>query len=92
VPHALVVGKCDCGCPTVDLVVPSEASSSPVTTHSRLAPEGQVRPIADGPVADIILFVDEGRLSRLELVSYSDPDRTEWPPMDTVAVERLDSS
>lgn len=87
VQHATVVGTCDCGCPTVDLVVPSEIPRSSVEAPNRLAPvEGRVRPIADEPQADIILFVDDGCLSCLELVSYDDPAPTEWPSLDRVTI------
>ena len=89
VEHATVVARCDCGCPTVDLTVPPEIPPSPVRTPNRLAPvEGRVRPLAEEPVADIILFVDDGQLRRLELVSYDDPAPSEWPSLDRVTVER----
>ncbi len=43
--RAQVVGRCDCGCPTIDLRVPDEVPSSPVATLNRLAPvEGRVPP------------------------------------------------
>jgi hypothetical protein len=91
IEHATIVAKCDCGCPTVDLAVPDEVPRSPVQTPNRLAPvEGRVHPVAEEPVADIILFVDDGRLSCLELVTYVDPAPSEWPPLDRVTVERSD--
>jgi hypothetical protein len=86
-PHAQVIGKCDCGCPTVDLHVPPDVPRSDVVTRSRLAPvEGRVAPVGDEPPGDIILFVDDGRLSYLEYVSYDDPSPSEWPPLDRVTV------
>jgi len=86
-----VIGKCDCGCPTVDLAVPPDVAPSPVTTRARLAPvEGRVTPVAGEPPGDIILFVDDGRLSCLEYVSYDEPSPAEWPPLDRVRVMRTD--
>ena len=91
VADALVVGRCDCGCPTVELLVPPDAPSSMVTTHARLAPvEGHVTPIADEPPGDIILFVDDGRMTCLEYVSYDDPAPSEWPTLDRLTVTRTD--
>jgi len=48
VADALVVGRCDCGCPTVELLVPPDVPSSIATTHDRLAPvEGYVIPMQE---------------------------------------------
>ena len=86
-PHTQVIGKCDCGCPTVDLLVLPDVRRSGVETRSRTAPvEGLVAPVGDEPPGDIILFVDDGRLSYLEYVSYSDSPPSEWPPLDRVTV------
>jgi hypothetical protein len=90
-PAVRVVGKCDCGCPTVDLAVPTDVAPSPAQTRARLAPvEGRVTPAASELRDDIILFVDDGRLSSLEYVSYDKPRPSEWPPLDRVRVERTD--
>jgi hypothetical protein len=90
-PHATVISTCDCGCPTVDMSVPSQVPASPVTTRGRLAPvEGTVRPVASEPVGNIILFVAEARLRSLELVSYDERAPAEWPPLERITVERTD--
>ena len=82
-----VVGACDCGCPTIDLEVPMDVAASPVETRARLAPvEGRVIPLAAEPPGEIILFVDGGRLSCLEYVSYDDPSPSEWPSLDRVTL------
>ncbi len=81
--HATVVERCDCGCPTVDLEVPEAIPASPVETPIRLAPvEGRVTPLGAEPIADIILFVDQGRMTCLEYVSYQDIPPSEWPSPD----------
>ncbi|HTW07997.1 MAG TPA: hypothetical protein VME46_10820 [Acidimicrobiales bacterium] len=46
--------------------------------------------MAGEPPGDIILFVDDGRLSCLEYVSYDEPSPAEWPPLDRVRVMRTD--
>jgi hypothetical protein len=79
----LVTGKCDCGCPSIELTVATEAR--PAAVPHRLAPvEGIVAPIADEPPGEVILFVDDGRVSFLEYVHYSDPPPSDWP-----AIERI---
>lgn len=80
---ALVAGKCDCGCPSIELTVSEEVPRAAMP--HRLAPvEGVVAPTADGPAGEVILFVDDGRLSYLEYVHYSDPPPSDWP-----AIERI---
>ena len=84
---------CTCGCGTLDLHVPADAV---------LAPAGGAAPVEgtvvgpDGrPVGGVLLFVEEGRLARLDISSYGDPlrapapdrvtwGRTAWAGEDTV--------
>ena len=83
---AVVVGDCGCGCPSVDLEL---AGDVPLASgfSSRLAPtEGLVRPLGEGVSDEIILFVDNGRLSRLEYVSYDALPPAEWPALDRISV------
>lgn len=83
---ATVVGGCDCGCPSIDLQVP-DAAPLASGLSSRLAPaEGVVSPQGDGLPGEIILFVDDGRLSYLEYVYYDYSPPTEWPTLDRVSV------
>jgi hypothetical protein len=82
---ALVVGGCDCGCPSIAFGVPDDAPLVPGLS-SRLAPaEGAVSPQGDGVPGEIILFVDDGRLSYLEYVYYDAPPM-EWPAPDRISV------
>lgn len=73
-----VVGRCDCGCPSIDLEpAPGRARSDQI---GRLAPvELAVVPEADEPAGEIILFVDHGQLSYLEYVYYSASPPSSWP-------------
>jgi hypothetical protein len=80
-----VVGRCDCGCPSVDLEPLPELSRSDQV--GRLAPvELEVAPEADEPPGEIILFVDDGRLSYLEYVFYSDSPPKSWPTVERLSV------
>ena len=82
---AVVVGGCDCGCPSIALEVPDGA---PLVSglRSRLAPaEAVVSPHGEGVPGEIILFVDDGQLSYLEYVYYDAPP-TEWPASDRISV------
>ncbi|HET7717320.1 MAG TPA: hypothetical protein VFK86_16995 [Bauldia sp.] len=78
--HASVVGQCECGCPTVDLVV-NAAEASPAT-----ALISEVRlPVAEayseaGPY-ELLLFVGDGWLRTLELVGNDEPSPSELPPL-----------
>jgi hypothetical protein len=82
---AAVVGGCDCGCPSIAFGVPDDAPLASGLT-SRLAPvEGVVSPQGEGVPGEIILFVDDGRLSYLEYVYYDVPPK-KWPAPDRVSV------
>ncbi|PZS34728.1 MAG: hypothetical protein DLM59_04240 [Pseudonocardiales bacterium] len=82
---AAVVGGCDCGCPSIALSVPADAPLASGLS-SRLAPaEGVVSPLGEGVPGEIILFVDDGRLSYLEYV-YCDAPPTRWPSLDRISV------
>ncbi len=82
---AAAVGGCDCGCPSIAFEVSDDAPLASGLS-SRLAPaEGVVRPRGEGVPGEIILFVDDGRLSYLEYVYYDAPP-TEWPALDRISV------
>jgi hypothetical protein len=82
---AKVTGRCDCGCPTVELAADPNASRS--SLRWRLSPvEGRVAPTGAEPLGDIILFLEDGRLSRLEYVYYDDAVPDSWPTMEQVSL------
>jgi hypothetical protein len=92
VSDAMVVGRCDCGCPTVNLQVPGSAPPSSVVPKNRLAPyEGRVAALDGEPTGDIILFVDGGYLSCLEYVYYTDNAPPAWPALDRIEVVEVRS-
>lgn len=78
----MVVGRCDCGCPTVDLAPASDAIPAKEGDWRLVPSEARITPIGDEPPADVIAFVDEGFLSGLELVTYVGDPPEEWPPLD----------
>ncbi|MEV4601815.1 hypothetical protein AB0K15_30985 [Amycolatopsis sp. NPDC049253] len=81
---AVVVGRCACGCPSVDLR--TEDSAPIARPGSRLVPsELEVLPSGDEPPGQVILFTDGGRLSYLEYVWFGEPS-TEWPELSRVRV------
>jgi hypothetical protein len=89
VPGAIVVGKCDCGCPTIDIEVDTNAPSSGLA--GPLSPVGaRVSPESDEPIGDVILFLKDGRLSSLEYVYYTDQPPDRWPTLDRLSTIEID--
>jgi hypothetical protein len=81
---AVVVGGCDCGCPSVDLLARRGASAAGL--DSRLVPaELEVVPAGEEPPGQVILFVEDGRLSYLEYVYFGEKP-TSWPDPNRVRV------
>ncbi|PYF99329.1 hypothetical protein SAMN05216184_10739 [Georgenia satyanarayanai] len=82
---------CTCGCGTLELVVTDDgAPLAPL--HGTFPVEGEVHDDDGTPVAGLLLFVEEGRLSSLEIFSYGDdglplpaPDRVTWVERPPVA-------
>ena len=62
---------CTCGCGTLNLFVSAQA---PLSTAAHLTPaEGTVWDEAGEAVGGLLLFVEGGRLSSLEVYSYLEP-------------------
>ncbi len=78
------VGRCFCGCATIDLGVdrlhasPAVDLCSPVTEAST----EHAREYPDPNYCELILFLDDGWLSSLEIVFYTDDPVREFPPPD----------
>lgn len=82
----VAVGRCWCGCPSIDLRAPVDAPTA--SWSSGRAPcMGELNQIGDERPAQITLLVQAGRLSYLEYVWYGDAPPQSWPP-----IERLDVS
>jgi hypothetical protein len=78
---ATVVVKCSCGCATIDLAVdPSLAPRSTLTRSPVI--ETRTKPSADDDPTvpfELLLFLDDGWLSSLEIVYYEDTVPREFP-------------
>ena len=81
-----VVGRCDCGCPTIDLAVTGNA---PAALHNASGPapfEGIASDAEGQAIGDILLFVADGYLSSLEYVSHAEPPPSDWPAAARVSL------
>jgi hypothetical protein len=76
-PTARVTGRCDCGCPTIDLVVDEATPSAPL--------ENSVAVEAGVPGGGLIVFADGGRLSCLEYWTTAEQTPAEFPPPGQIA-------
>jgi hypothetical protein len=76
VPHARVVGRCGCGCVTVDLAVDRTAVPPASVLGSGLATDAWYVVPED---AGVLVFTDDGYLSLLEVYSVSSEPITAWP-------------
>jgi hypothetical protein len=85
VDQTLAIGKCDCGCPTINLKVAESAPRSlPQSGRGPLPYEGSVAPGGDDPVGGIILFSSDGYLSSLEFYGFEDSPPHDWPNLDQI--------
>lgn len=81
---AMVVGPCDCGCPTASLAVRATAPVA-VLPH-RLSPVwGRVVTGGHESLGEIVLFLRGSRLDSLEFVYYDDVP-TSWPPVGHINI------
>lgn len=81
VDSALVVGRCDCGCPTIDLTV---AAGAPCADAERSPLPSELRDTSVDPPGEVILFVKNGYLQSLEYVSYRSNPPLEWPDVEAL--------
>ena len=85
--HAEVVGVCDCGCPTIDLVV-TGAPIAEALIDSRVAPvELDIGPDEEGAPGTILVFLRDGLIESLEYVYYSTDVPTTWPDPSRLTAE-----
>jgi len=79
---AQVIGRCECGCATIDLRVDDSMPTADEVGQSN-AVDAAGRPAPDdGPPLELILFVKSGRLSSIEIVCYGDSPVGEFPSPD----------
>lgn len=79
VPHATVVGRCKCGCPTIDIAVERDAAPpSSITRRPAIDCFSREREAID-EVFDLMLWVEGGYITGIELVYYDDDKPAEFP-------------
>jgi len=71
VPATTATPGCTCGCGTLDLHVPGSVPSAGVAGPAPV--EGTVQDADGQPIGGVLLFVEDGRLARLDVTSYGDP-------------------
>jgi hypothetical protein len=81
VDTTLVVGRCDCGCPTIDLRV---AAGAPPADVARSPVPSELRDTSVDPPSDVILFVKDGYLQSMEYVSYTSNQPQDWPDVEAL--------
>jgi hypothetical protein len=81
---AVVTGRCDCGCPTIDVTTSLDLERSRIADPTSPA-EGWVDHGEENAPGELILFLDEGRLSSLEYVHY-DEIPSDWPDINRVSL------
>ncbi|MFI8454002.1 hypothetical protein [Kitasatospora sp. NPDC085464] len=64
IPHLRIRARCACGC-TVHFTGPDPAARPEIAAETDLGEDGEV-----------LLFAEDGRLSRLEVCSWTDPKLT----------------
>jgi len=77
----VVVGRCDCGCPTIDLATAPDAVAAGGLEQRILPVEAVIAPLGNEPPGEVIVFADDGLLSGLEYVYYSDIPPADWPEL-----------
>ncbi len=76
-----LVGRCDCGCATIDLSVQPEKAPQSDDRSWEPVVEAQSRHDEGFPPYELLLFARDGWLSGLEIVVYEeDSGPSEFPP------------
>ena len=84
IPHARVVGRCGCGCATVDLAVDRGAvAAAPPHESPVVSATAHIAPYAAG----VLVFTEGGYLSGLEIYSVADEPIAEWPEARLLSVD-----
>jgi hypothetical protein len=79
VDAARVSGQCDCGCPSLDLVIEGDVQRAAVV--SRTPVNAEVEGVLGG---GLIVFVDDGQLAGLEYYSAENHTPGSFPDLDRI--------
>lgn len=74
-----VTGACTCGCATIDLTVDRKHATAAAGLGSPVTESRRRTPYTSDEFSELILFLDDGWLSSLEIVWYGTPI-PEFPP------------
>ena len=86
---ATVVGYCPCPCATIDLEVDRTLPRGPDLPAGTIPTEASVLDAAGETIGGIIVFVDEGYLSALEIFDYGEPI-SPLPPLERLELGRFE--
>ncbi|WP_441250549.1 hypothetical protein [Kitasatospora sp. McL0602] len=82
-PYTTLGRRCSCGCATVDLVVDRSAAGPAVVAQFPAADASYTA--ENGSVAGgVMLFLEDGYLSLLEIYTFLDTRATSWPPPERI--------
>ena len=84
-----VVGRCTCGCASIELVAAANAPRS-IRTDGLVPVELNIAPLAESPPGQVILFVRDGQLSYLEFVFFDERPPAAWPTSDRLSLVSID--
>lgn len=85
--EVVVVGRCECGCPTIELGSPGAGKSA---DPGRLTPvEGRVLAEDGTPQQELLLFASDGQLRSAELAWYGDTPPVRWPAPEQVQLVEI---
>jgi hypothetical protein len=84
ITEATVTGRCECGCASIELSV-DRSLAEPASRTWRPFPVELAGRQGERPL-EVILFVDDGWISYLELVWYDEPAPPEFPPAESFEV------
>ena len=87
VDSALVVGRCDCGCASIDLSVDRNTPAAPEAA-SPIPNEAEVLSDEGDPIGGVLVFLDKGYLSYLGIYAYDAPIPA-FPPVEHLRLVQL---
>jgi hypothetical protein len=77
---AQVVGRCECGCATIDIAVDRDTTQASAIRHSPAIDARTPLSSDSAESHELIVFLDEGWLASIEIVYHTDTPPTEFPP------------
>jgi hypothetical protein len=89
---AVVTGRCQCGCATVDIAVDQSRAAPVPSAYSGVLPvEGALRLPDRQYVAGVLVFLADGWLAGLEVYNFDDEPVDEFPGPERLDVASADT-